>query len=126
MVDITALKDKRSKSLHDAVIANNAEAATALLELGVDPNELDSHGFAPMHYTAAMNSVLLTQLLLDYGASMLTPSERCENPSCLEAMQCIVLDKVSHNTSPVEEQTETPTYFIGRNQHGDEDKTIIP
>jgi len=93
MEDITILENSGFTTLHQTVIANNLEATNALLSLGQHPDNLDAHGLAPLHYAAMKDYVEIAKALLDNNADINIRSERCDDPTCSEAMRCIRLDE---------------------------------
>lgn len=89
MADITVLENSGFTTLHQTVLAENLEATKALLSLGLNPNNLDAHGLAPMHYVAMTDNVEIAKVLIDSNADIYKRSERCTHPTCVEAMRCI-------------------------------------
>ena len=96
MIDVTKLGKSGITTLHQAVLAENIDALTALLMLGKNPNELDTHGMAPLHYAVMKNSLAMTKRLLDkqYEADVNIKSKACKHPFCAEAVQCILMAMV--------------------------------
>jgi len=116
MIDVTALEGRNYAGLHDAVLANNLEASKALLSLGVNPDELDSHGLTPLHYAVMKDNVEIAKALLDSGASVDIPSEQCTNPRCAEAMRCILLQKATGNMEPLITSEVLDSYWDNTNK----------
>ena len=62
--------------LHAAAASNQLERATALLELGADPNLVDSHSSGtPLGFAAREGHAEMVKLLLEHGAEKRLPAE---------------------------------------------------
>jgi FOG: Ankyrin repeat len=56
--------------LIEAVKANDYETAVKLIEKGVDVNQQDQQGWAPLNFAAGKGSISLVQLLVEKGADL--------------------------------------------------------
>jgi ankyrin repeat protein len=54
-----------SMALISVVRAGDVASAKLLLEFGVNPNILDGHGLAALHYAVSANNVAMVKALLD-------------------------------------------------------------
>jgi ankyrin repeat protein len=57
------------KPIHTAAALGNLNALAYLVEQGADPNAAGSKGVRPLHYAAKVNSRVLVDTLLDFGAN---------------------------------------------------------
>lgn len=62
------VNDEGYTALHLAVMESNHEAAEYLLEQGADPNTMDIYEFTPLMEAATYDDLLMTEILLTYGA----------------------------------------------------------
>jgi ankyrin repeat protein len=62
------------RPLHMAVLRNQPEAATLLLQLGADPQIPDLDGLTPLDYAALRQWKELSQLMIDAGAELRLPA----------------------------------------------------
>ncbi|KAL8583819.1 hypothetical protein ACOMHN_040288 [Nucella lapillus] len=69
-VDVCQTNHVGLTALHQAVLANNLDAAKLLLCHGADVNAQDVHGFSPLHTAAACGYLPLTSLLVVFGADV--------------------------------------------------------
>lgn len=60
----------RAGQLHAAVLARDAHEARRLLSLGADPDAMDSHGLAPLHYAAVQQQAEMVGVLARGGATI--------------------------------------------------------
>lgn len=59
-----------SMSLADAIIDENESAVRAILQLGVDLNQIDEYGFTPLIEAAIADNMEVARLLIQYGADV--------------------------------------------------------
>lgn len=56
-------------SLADAILEENLKAVKAVLQTGIDINDIDEYGFTPLIEAAIADNFEITQLLINYGAN---------------------------------------------------------
>ncbi len=77
--------------LHEAVINQNPEAVSPLLQLGADPNQKNKFGYTPLHYaflSEKLNKEIIKDLLF-YNAN-----KNAQGPNGITPLQCL---KSKHN-----------------------------
>ena len=98
-------RKKLAKRLMEAVLRNDAAAASALLRVGADPNAADREGTTPLYHASVHGAVDLVRLLLAAGAAPDTESGHGQEgkPLCAAAAWGyteVVHELLAHDADP--------------------------
>jgi len=116
------------RPLHLAVLTENFDIVTCLVEYGAQLNSLDAYNMAPLHYAARRNIDVVALLLLNHanpnvrdahGKTPLHIAVRSRRPQVVELLlargRVKVNAKDSYGETPLHKAVQNPDYFIIRN-----------
>ncbi len=84
-LNVTVAQEKRTRTLHDAVVAGDANEVSSLLSKGADINFKNMMGGTPLHTALSNRQDAIAELLIAKGADVNARDKRGQTPLSLAA-----------------------------------------